>query len=65
MRMQADYEGFTTTMIEGMINLDRDENTAVHIRDKYVKTYSNQKRLRKPTAGWKLQILWKEKLESW
>eukprot|EP00957_Ditylum_brightwellii_P006464 489932-Ditylum_brightwellii.AAC.1 len=65
MLMQVDYEGFTTTMMEGIINPDRDENTTVHIKDKYVRTYSNQKRLRKSTTGWKLQILWKDKSESW
>ena len=65
MLTQVDYEGFTTTMMEGIIDHDRDENTAVHIKDKYVKTYSNQRRLRKSTAGWKLQILWKDKSESW
>ena len=64
MLMQVDYEGFTTTMMEGIINHDRDENTAIHIRDKYVRAYSNQRRLRKSTAGWKLQILWKDKSES-
>ena len=51
--------------MEGIIDHDRDENTTVHIKDKYVKTYSNQRRLRKSTAGWKLQILWKDKSESW
>eukprot|EP00957_Ditylum_brightwellii_P067969 5160581-Ditylum_brightwellii.AAC.1 len=63
--MQVDYERFTTTMMEGNINHDRDENTAVHIRDKCVTTYSNQRRLQKSTAGWKLQILWKDKSEPW
>eukprot|EP00957_Ditylum_brightwellii_P078963 6004885-Ditylum_brightwellii.AAC.1 len=65
MLMQVDYEGFTTTMMKGIINHDRDENIAVYIRDKYVRTYSNQRRLPKYTAGWKLQILWKDKSESW
>eukprot|EP00957_Ditylum_brightwellii_P187507 14279826-Ditylum_brightwellii.AAC.1 len=45
MLTQVDYEGFTTTVMEGIINHDRDEIAAVHIRDKYVKTYSKQKRL--------------------
>eukprot|EP00957_Ditylum_brightwellii_P192167 14628256-Ditylum_brightwellii.AAC.1 len=61
MLTQVDYEGFTTMMMEGIINHDRDENTALHIRDKYVRTCSNQRRLKKSTAGWKLQILWKDK----
>eukprot|EP00957_Ditylum_brightwellii_P209841 15363496-Ditylum_brightwellii.AAC.1 len=65
MLTQVDYEGFTTTMMEEIIDHDRDENTAVHVKDKYVKTYSNQRRLRKSTPGWKLQILWKDKSESW
>eukprot|EP00957_Ditylum_brightwellii_P117121 8932870-Ditylum_brightwellii.AAC.1 len=65
MLTQVEYEGFTTTMMEGIINHDRSENTAFHIRDKYVRTYSNQKILRKSTAGWKLQILWEDKSESW
>eukprot|EP00957_Ditylum_brightwellii_P079940 6079891-Ditylum_brightwellii.AAC.1 len=60
-----DYEGFTTTMAEGIINCDKDENATVHIRDKYVKTYSNHRRLQKSTARWKMQILWKDKSESW
>eukprot|EP00957_Ditylum_brightwellii_P157467 11984550-Ditylum_brightwellii.AAC.1 len=65
MLTQVDYEGFTTTMMEVIIDHDSDENTAVHIRDKYVRTYSNQIRLRQSAAGWKLQILWKDKSESW
>eukprot|EP00957_Ditylum_brightwellii_P160779 12240145-Ditylum_brightwellii.AAC.1 len=65
MLMQVDFEGFTTTIMEGIIDHDRDKNTAVHIKDKYVRTYSNQRRLRKSTSGWKLQILWKDKSESW
>eukprot|EP00957_Ditylum_brightwellii_P013038 984620-Ditylum_brightwellii.AAC.2 len=51
--------------MEGIIDHDRDENTAVHIKDKYVRIYSNQRRLRKSSTGWKLQILWKDKSESW
>eukprot|EP00957_Ditylum_brightwellii_P170373 12967920-Ditylum_brightwellii.AAC.1 len=27
------FEGFTTTMMEGIIHHDRDENTAVHMKD--------------------------------
>eukprot|EP00957_Ditylum_brightwellii_P175392 13351510-Ditylum_brightwellii.AAC.1 len=52
-------------MIEGIIDHDRDEKTVVLIIDKYVKTYSNQRRLQKSIAGWKLQTLWKDKSESW
>eukprot|EP00957_Ditylum_brightwellii_P081160 6174444-Ditylum_brightwellii.AAC.1 len=43
MLMQVELKGFTTTMIEGIMDHDRNETTAVHMKDKYVKTYSNQK----------------------
>eukprot|EP00957_Ditylum_brightwellii_P093216 7098062-Ditylum_brightwellii.AAC.1 len=33
MLTRVDYEGFTTTMMKGIINHDRNENTTVHIRD--------------------------------
>eukprot|EP00957_Ditylum_brightwellii_P030816 2334709-Ditylum_brightwellii.AAC.1 len=62
---QVDYEAFTTTMMKGIIDYDRDENTVVHTKDKYLWTYSNQRRLKKSTAGWKLQILCRNKSESW
>eukprot|EP00957_Ditylum_brightwellii_P092716 7059979-Ditylum_brightwellii.AAC.1 len=62
---QVDSEGFTTAMIEGIIDQNRDETTTVHTKDKYVKTYSNQRKLRKSTIGWKLQVLWKDKSELW
>eukprot|EP00957_Ditylum_brightwellii_P191331 14568425-Ditylum_brightwellii.AAC.1 len=65
MLMQVDFEGFITTMIKGIMDCDRDETTAVHMKDKYVKTYSNQNILRKTTAGWKLQVQWKDTSESW
>eukprot|EP00957_Ditylum_brightwellii_P052424 3976028-Ditylum_brightwellii.AAC.1 len=65
MLTQVDFEGFTITMMEGTIDHGRDENTAAHMKDKYVRKYSNQRRLRKSIAGWKLQILWKDKSESW
>eukprot|EP00957_Ditylum_brightwellii_P006984 529154-Ditylum_brightwellii.AAC.1 len=64
MLTRVNFEGFTTTMIEEIINYDRDETTAAHMKDKYVKTYSNQRRLRKSTAVWKMWVLWKDRTES-
>eukprot|EP00957_Ditylum_brightwellii_P211595 15366351-Ditylum_brightwellii.AAC.3 len=60
----VDFEGFTTTMMEGIIDNERDEKTTAHMKDKCVRTYSNQRRPRNSTKGWKLQILWKDKSES-
>eukprot|EP00957_Ditylum_brightwellii_P188268 14332330-Ditylum_brightwellii.AAC.1 len=52
-------------MIEGIIDLDKNEKVAVHIKEMYVQIYSNQRRLRKSTEGWKLKVLWKDNSELW
>eukprot|EP00957_Ditylum_brightwellii_P167657 12763456-Ditylum_brightwellii.AAC.2 len=65
MLIQVEFEGFPTTMIEWIIDHARDKTTTVNINDKYVKIYSDQRRLRKSTTGWKLQVLWKDKSEAW
>eukprot|EP00957_Ditylum_brightwellii_P037678 2849486-Ditylum_brightwellii.AAC.1 len=65
MLTQVDFEGFTTTMIEGIMDCYRNEKVAIHMKDKYVKAYSNQRKLRKSTEGWKLKVLWKDKSELW
>eukprot|EP00957_Ditylum_brightwellii_P055508 4206333-Ditylum_brightwellii.AAC.1 len=51
--------------MEGIIDYAKDKATAIHINDKYINTSYGQRRLRKSTTGWKLQILWKDKSESW
>eukprot|EP00957_Ditylum_brightwellii_P076463 5811147-Ditylum_brightwellii.AAC.1 len=65
MLTQVEFKGFTMTITEGIFDHARDEKTAVHTKDKYVTTYSNQRRLRMSTAGWKLKVLWKDKSELW
>ena len=63
--MQIDSEGYSTTLIQGIVDYRKDEATAVPKSDKYVVTKHGQKRLQKSTAGWKLLVQWKDGLETW
>eukprot|EP00957_Ditylum_brightwellii_P075355 5726310-Ditylum_brightwellii.AAC.1 len=65
MQTQVGFERFTMTMMEGIIDHAKDKATVVHMNNKYVITSSGKKKLGKSTAGWKLQILCKDKPESW
>jgi hypothetical protein len=65
MLTQVDSEGFTLTLMEGIIDYRKDAATAVTREDMYVVTRRGQKRLRKTTTGWKLLVKWKDQSESW
>ena len=65
MLSQVDSDGFSMTVMEGIINHQMDETTAVHKDDRYIVTPSGQRRLRKTTIGWKLLVKWKDGSESW
>jgi len=65
MLTQVDSDGFTMTMMEGIIDHKKDTDVAVSKSDMYVVTRRGQKRLRKTTCGWKLLVRWKDGSESW
>ena len=65
MLTQVDSDGFTMTMMEGIIDHKKDESTAISKDDKYISCPRGQRRLRKTTKGWKLLVKWKDKSESW
>ena len=65
MLTQVDSEGFTVTMMDGIIDHAKNEAVAVPKSDMYVVTPRGQRRLKKSTAGWQLQVQWKDKSESW
>jgi hypothetical protein len=52
MLTQVDSDGFTLTLMEGIVDYRKDEETAVSKQDMYVVTRRGQKRLRKTTTGW-------------
>ena len=56
MLSQVDSDGFTVTVMEGIIDHKVDANNAVQKVEKYISTHSGQKKLRKTTTGWKLLV---------
>ena len=65
MLSQVDEDGFSLSLMEGIVGYKRDPATAFSKDDKYVVTRRGQKRLSKPTVGWKLLIRWMDGSESW
>ena len=62
---QVDAEGFSTTMMEGIIDYKKDEASAVSKTDAFIVTRRGNKHRRKTTQGWKLLISWKDGSETW
>ena len=65
MLTQVDSDGFSLSLMEGIINYKRDDSVAIPKTDKYITTARGQRRLRKTTAGWKLFVKWRDQSESW
>jgi hypothetical protein len=65
MLTQVDSDGYSLTMMKGIIDYKRDDAVAVPKSDMYVVTSRGQKKLRKTTIGWKLLIQWADDSESW
>ncbi len=53
MLCQVDSEGFSTTMMEAIVDYRKDDATAVNKSDQYVITKKGQSHLRNSTVGWK------------
>jgi hypothetical protein len=65
MLTQVDSDGYSTTLIQGIIDYRKDDATAVPKSDKWVITARGQRRLRMSTVGWKLLVQWRDGSESW
>ena len=65
MLTQVDSDGYSLSLMDSIIDHQRDPSQAILIEDKYLMTKSGQKRLRKTTKGWKLLIKWKDKSKAW
>ena len=62
---QVDSDGYSITMMEGIIDYKKDDAVTVSKSDMYVVTQQGQKRMRKTTQGWKLLVKWANGSESW
>ena len=65
MLTQVDSDGFSLSLMEGIINYKCDDSVASPKMDKYITTSRGQRRLRKTMAGWKLLVKWRDQSESW
>ena len=65
MLTQVDLDGYSLTMMKGIIDFKRDDAVAVPKSDMYVVTSRGQKKMRKTTVGWKLLVQWADDSESW
>ena len=65
MLTQVDSEGYSTTLMQGIVDFKKDDAVAVSKPDMYVVTPRGQRRMRKTTQGWKLLIQWAGGSESW
>lgn len=65
MLTQVDSDGYSTTLMDGIVDYKKDEPVAVAKSDKWVVTNRGTRRLRKTTKGWKLLVRWKDDSETW
>ena len=65
MLTQVDSDGYSLSLMDSIIDHQRDLSQAIPIEDKYIMTKSRQKQLWKTMKGWKLLIKWKDKSKAW
>ena len=65
MLTQVDSNGFTLTMMKGIIDFKMGPAVAVPKDEKYLIMKSGRQQLRKTTAGWKLLVAWADDSEMW
>ena len=65
MLTQVDKDGYSLSLMEGIVDYKRDLATELYKQDTYVVTRSGKKRPRKTTIGWKLLIRWIDVSEYW
>ena len=65
MLSHVDADGFTMTMMDGIVDHKIDTDVAVPKDDAKVVTHCGQKRLRITTCDWKIIVRWKDGSESW
>jgi hypothetical protein len=65
MLTQVDCDGYSKTLMVGIVDFKKYEATAISKAEKWVVTARGQPRLRMSTAGWKLLIQWRDGSETW
>jgi hypothetical protein len=65
MLSQVDSDGYSTTLMQGIVDVVKDDAVAIPKSEKWVVTARGQRRLRKSTVGWKLLVQWRDGSETW
>ena len=65
MLTQVDTDGYSLTMMKGIIDYKRDDAVAIPKSEMYVVTSRGNRKLRKTTIGWKLLVQWADDSETW
>ena len=65
MLTQVDLDGCSMTLMEGIIDYQKDDSITVAKQDKYITIKSGQRRFRRTTSRWHLLIKWRDGTESW
>ena len=65
MLTQVDYDGSNLTIMEGIIDYQKDTEKSVTKDDMYIVTKRGQKKIWDTTVGWKLLVQWQDHSESW
>ena len=65
MLSQVDSDGYSTTLMQGIVDVKKDDAVAIPKSEKWVVTARGQRRLRKSTVGWKLLVQWRDGSETW
>ena len=61
---QVDRNSYSSSTVQCIVDYYRDDTTVLK-QNKYVRTRSGQRRLRKTTAGWKLLVRYRDGREKW
>jgi hypothetical protein len=65
MLAQVDLDGYSLTMLKGIMDYKRDDAVAILNSNMHVVTNRGHKKLRKTTIGWNLPVKWADESESW
>ena len=62
---QVDHKGYSTTLMNSIVDYKKYDVLAISNADKYVITWRGRRQLRKSTVGWKLLVQCKDGSETW
>jgi hypothetical protein len=62
---QVDEDGFSSPLLQAIVDHRKDNSVAVSKRDNYVEDRHGRRRPRKTTKGWQLKVKWSDGSTSW